>query len=43
MAILSIMNVGANCVRPQTTMFIDNLSRTRNGAAFMIDTQKRAA
>jgi len=25
MAILRIMNVGANCVRPQTTMFIDNL------------------
>ncbi|MBR6623380.1 MAG: hypothetical protein IKK91_05760 [Ruminococcus sp.] len=25
MAILCIMNVGANCVRPQTTMFIDNL------------------
>jgi len=26
MAILRIMNVGANCVRPQTTMFIDNLT-----------------
>jgi len=25
MAILRIMNVGANCVRPQTTMFIDKL------------------
>ena len=32
MAILRIMNVGANCVRPQTTMFIDNLNSTRMDA-----------